>query len=126
MVGALTYANGDKYEGYWFNNEQHERGSYTWASGNRYDGDWEDGNPTGFGTLTYANGDEFEDHWTICFERVNYEGEKKDSLRHGKGIQLFSNNSKYEGQWKDDNRNGQGIWTTLTAIVMRGNGKTTR
>jgi hypothetical protein len=34
----MTYANGDKYEGSFSNNQKHGRGIYVWASGDTYEG----------------------------------------------------------------------------------------
>lgn len=41
--GVLTFANGDKYEGNFENNEIHGKGKYTWTTGDVFEGNFKDG-----------------------------------------------------------------------------------
>ena len=52
--GALTYANGDKYEGEFFEGEIAGRGKYTYADGSVYEGQFENALPNGEGSYTYT------------------------------------------------------------------------
>ena len=36
-----------------------------------------------------------------------YEGDWKDGVRDGNGIDTFSNGERYDGEWKDDKKNGK-------------------
>lgn len=42
---------------------------------------------------------------------VHYEGEFKDGLRHGRGVQTWPDGARYDGEFANDKRNGQGIFT---------------
>jgi len=48
---------------------------------------------------------------------VVYEGEVHDSLRDGRGICLYNNNTMYEGEWKKNKEHGKG--TLMTADRKR-------
>lgn len=37
-----------------------------------------------------------------------YKGQMKNGLRHGYGVQVWTDGSKYEGEWKNDKTNGYG------------------
>ena len=38
----MSYANGDKYDGDWKDDNKDGKGIYSDANGNKYDGDWKD------------------------------------------------------------------------------------
>ena len=46
----------------------------------------------------------------IDYER-SYEGETKHDLKHGYGVQVWSNGSKYEGRWFEGKAHGKGKFT---------------
>lgn len=60
------------------------------AAGERYQGVMKNGRMQGSGRLTYAPDD--------AAERVSYEGDFVDDLRHGRGTMIWRNGQKYEGQ----------------------------
>ena len=41
--GVMTYADGDKYDGEWEDDNQHGDGVYTWEDGAIFDGEFENG-----------------------------------------------------------------------------------
>jgi len=49
-----------------------------------------------------------------------YEGDTKDSERHGFGICVFKDGSAYEGEWKAGQKHGKGKWTWSTGRVYDG------
>jgi hypothetical protein len=63
----MFYANGDRFEGNFKNDEMQGSGIYTYANGDRYDGEWEKNKMKGRGTYTCDNG------------KIKYEGEFKDN-----------------------------------------------
>jgi hypothetical protein len=108
-VGALTYSNGDHYEGQLLDGKPNGRGKAIYGksskfAGDRYDGEWRDGNPYGRGVYIRANGD-------------RYEGDIADGQPNGQGIATYGKAStwaggRYEGGWRDGKLNGQGCYTT--------------
>jgi hypothetical protein len=57
--GVRNYANGDKYEGAFFNGKIHGKGIYTYANGDKYEGVFANGIFTSKGTFTCSNGSQF-------------------------------------------------------------------
>ena len=54
--------------------------------------------------------------WTNCYGTYNgpkfsYEGEYKNGMAHGKGINIWESGEKYVGDFKNDDRNGTGTFT---------------
>ena len=58
-LGALMFANGDKYVGAWQNDKREGQGTLTWADGAKYVGAWQNDKREGQGTLTFANGNKY-------------------------------------------------------------------
>ena len=52
-----------KYDGQWFQDQQHGRGIYYFMNNNRYDGMWYQDYQHGKGTMYYYNGDLYEGDW---------------------------------------------------------------
>lgn len=76
--------------------------------------------PDGFGTFQCSS--------------YNYSGDWRQGLRHGRGVQVFSNGDTYIGQWRRDQRHGEGqlLWRTgrrysgqMEAGRMHGQGEMT-
>lgn len=44
----------------------------------------------------------------------------KDGLRHGRGIQIWTDGSKYEGYWSNDMANGRGRLIHFDGNVYEG------
>jgi hypothetical protein len=84
--GKMVYANGDVYEGEWFDGKKNGQGiSYYLLLGElfkSYEGTWKEDKKEGFGISYY----------------------------------YFPNTKEYEGNWKNDNKHGYGIfYETLNA-----------
>ena len=47
----MTYASGERYEGQWFQDQQHGRGTYYALNNNRYEGLWYRNAKEGEGTM---------------------------------------------------------------------------
>ena len=88
---AVSYANGDHYEGEWQDNAPHGRGSYTWANGDRYQGDWRKGRMHGHGTYVWTDGTLYEGGW-------------REGLRHGTGTFSWTDGDRMRGEWLDGRR----------------------
>ena len=41
---------------------------------------------------------------------ITFNGQMKDGVRHGKGVQVWEDGSRFEGEWKDDKANGMGVY----------------
>lgn len=59
---AVSYANGDSYNGDLVDKKKHGKGKYTWAQHNKasYDGDWVENIRTGMGKFIYPDGAIYE------------------------------------------------------------------
>ena len=49
-------------------------------------------------------------------DSLDYEGEWKNDMRHGKGI-CYEDTNIYEGYWKEDKREGKGIFYSMHGHV---------
>ena len=90
MIGEGTYifAEGDRYEGEFSENQFSGKGTYYFASGDVYEGDFQNSDFNGFGKYTDVEG-------------YVYEGEYKDNERHGYGRYYLRDSLILEGMWKD-------------------------
>ena len=129
--GSMVYADGTIFKGTWIKNKKNGKGSFTSIDKKEYIQSWkngelksekinvfaggkksvcEDGNCTnGKGKKIWANG------------RI-YEGDFKDGLRHGYGINKI-NGIVYIGEWKEDKLFGQGKYVEPDGTVSEGNWK---
>ena len=62
--------------------------------------------PQGFGTFSCRS--------------HNYTGDWDRGLRHGRGVNLFSNGDTYTGQWVEDRRHGAGVIRWVGGRVYTG------
>jgi len=132
--GLYKYANGNRYEGAWSENQMTGNGCWTSVAGDKYNGSFVDGERHGLGTYTFANGDLYEGEW-LHNERTGrgmmkfapsdsdsnssdtfskYEGEFVDGKMHGYGIYYYANGDRYEGDFVDGCMTGTGMWTSCT------------
>lgn len=99
--GIMTFANGDKYEGEWRDDEMHGKGMMLYGTGNFYEGGWVDGIKHGWGREE-----------SVFLDR--YEGEFEGGQRSGIGKRItFDGNStrvdsQYFGMWSQGQRHGKG------------------
>ena len=116
---ALSYTNGDKYEGEIKNGIREGFGTYYYHNGDKYEGMWLKGKKNGTGTLYYKEGNLFVGQWknsekegigTLYLKNgEKYYGEFKSGKRSGKGILTSPDNNKYIGYFKDNKKHGVGI-----------------
>jgi len=103
----------DVYEGEWKDDLKHGKGIYKYDKDFIYNGDWLYGKKEGKGYLKkpgiYYEGDwkndTIEGRGKMIYINENnkkevYEGEFKDSQRHGKGIYKYNDGKIYNGEWK--------------------------
>lgn len=55
--------NNNRYEGLWFRDYQHGRGTMYYYNGDKYVGNWKEDKRNGKGTYTYANGAYYKGDW---------------------------------------------------------------
>jgi hypothetical protein len=107
---TVTYANGNKFEGY-FNAEKKKEGegTYTWSKLEEEDGEedgakkivpvfkgtYKGGRKTGIGKMTYPNGD-------------TYQGMFENGKRQGDGSYKYVNGDIFSGVWEADKKQGEG------------------
>ena len=97
--GRLISINGDYYEGNWISGNMEGNGIfYSTENKTKYDGQFKYNKFNGKGKLTYEK------------EKIIYEGDFINGLKEGKGIIIFGNNAKYEGDFKNDCFWGEGIF----------------
>ncbi len=94
--GKLLYANGDWYEGYILDGEEHGYGIKHYSNGDRYEGSWKNGKRNG-GDMYYANGDQYYGGWTMDKKDGTGYFYSGDSLCFG----LWYADSCYEGEIYD-------------------------
>ena len=95
--GEMEYANGDSYDGEWYNDLRCGRGKYIRkANGYIFDCEWVDGLKQGPGIEMQPKGYVFEGNWI-------------DNLKQGSGIMKLPTGKQRGGEWSNDKRIG---WTT--------------
>ena len=130
-VFKKLYSNGDSYEGEWIDNKRNGKGKYTWKDGDIYEGDWVNNKRIGKGKMLYVNGDSFEGEWIdtdknrnsfknnflLLDENINgtgkyvwangnyYEGNLRNSQRHGKGKMVYANGDIFDCDWLENKLN---------------------
>eukprot|EP00271_Cylindrocystis_brebissonii_P010887 TRINITY_DN27340_c0_g1_i1.p1 TRINITY_DN27340_c0_g1~~TRINITY_DN27340_c0_g1_i1.p1 ORF type:complete len:721 (+),score=74.25 TRINITY_DN27340_c0_g1_i1:463-2625(+) len=96
--GVHTYANGDRYEGEFFQGKCSGSGVYSFSQTGRYEGDWVEGRYDGYGVETWARGSK-------------YRGQYRQGLREGYGIYRFYTGDVYAGLWSLGQSHGSGMQT---------------
>lgn len=114
-----TYANGERYVGYFVNGKRQGSGRMEYANGDVYEGMYEMGKRHGHGVMTYAAGSRYEGNWENSiksgagrFVQVNgevYEGNFEGGTFEGTGSYTFKNGNIYMGDWKAGKRDGKGV-----------------
>ena len=107
---AITFANGDRYEGYWLYEDKHGQGTYIYNNGSKYIGEWQKDNYHGEGVLYNEQG------------KKVYEGEFENGMAHGQGILYDKYGSiYYKGMWKNNRKHGKGKILTQNLNMYEGN-----
>ena len=106
--GTLYGDNGEYYEGEWVGDEKNGFGEMDFINGDRYVGDWKNGIIEGKGKMIFSNGDTFEGNWL-------------KNQRHGEGTQTFTTGEQYIGNWNQGIRSGKGAQIYLNGDNYVGN-----
>ena len=132
--GVMTYNNGTKYDGEFFENKINGKGKYTYANGDFYEGDFVNGIRTGKGKYIYATGNVYEGDFVngkitgkgkmVFKSGTVYEGDWVDGKMHGKGRHVWGEGQwkgdVYDGDWVNGSRTGYGVYTYASGKVLRG------
>jgi hypothetical protein len=105
--GIMLYANGDVYNGEWYNDLKHGPGVMNYANGDVYAGQWENDLKHRKGNMFYANGDKYNGQWL-------------NDLINGTGTMTYANEDVYVGQWLNGFKNGTGTMTYANGDVYEG------
>ncbi len=116
---AETYANGERYEGYFVNGKRCGIGRMEYHNGDVYEGHYTDGKRDGQGIMKYANGSVYEGNWENSVKSgqgkftmangENYQGNFENGTFGGFGTYSFANGNIYMGDWKAGRREGKGV-----------------
>ena len=128
---ALSYPNGEIYEGQFLNGMRHGLGTCIYVNGDMYEGEWSEGLCHGEGLISNEKGKlvcqgEFLEgrlNGNAVFKHEDgsqYTGEWKESRRHGRGKYVDKDGNKYEGEWKDNVRQGHGIHVGINGSYFDG------
>eukprot|EP00943_MAST-04B_sp_MAST-4B-sp1_P009332 g9332.t1 len=128
---ALSYPNGEIYEGQFYNGMRHGLGTCIYANGDMYEGEWSEGQCHGEGLLTNEKGKlicqgnflegRLNGHATFRHEDGSqYTGEWKESRRHGRGVFVDQHGNKYDGEWRDNVRQGPGMHIGINGSYFDG------
>ncbi len=119
-----------KYVGEFKGEKKHGQGTYTWIGKGEISGIFEEDQFPNYGTFI-----DFEDHKYVgemkerngkyngkgtfvhFKEKYKYEGEFKDSQRHGYGTFVQEDGSTFKGNWKNGLKHGKG--TLVNAVFFR-------
>ena len=95
--GDLQYGETDRLDRYcggFCRGMRDGQGVLTWADGRRYDGQWRENQINGEGCLEYTKNDQFQ--------RLKYQGQFLNDMRHGQGRLDWGDGRWYEGPWQHD------------------------
>ncbi|MGL6064638.1 MAG: protein kinase domain-containing protein [Fusobacteriaceae bacterium] len=106
--GALTYDNGDTYDGALKNGERNGSGKYIWNDGDKYVGEWKNGVMHGFGKMKFADGSEYEGQWL-------------NGSINGAGKYIYTDGRVEEGNFLNGKLNGKGRIYTINKEIYEGN-----
>ena len=83
------WPSGNKYEGYWNNNNKHAFGKFTYSDGASYEGEYHHDKRQGHGVLTWPDG-------------YKYDGPFKDDKMHGIGYEHNTNGRIFKVEFCED------------------------
>ncbi|KAJ1436081.1 hypothetical protein B484DRAFT_325311 [Ochromonadaceae sp. CCMP2298] len=122
--GVQINPDDTKYEGEWFDNRYHGRGTL-WVKKHKtysrqYVGDWEDGAMEGQGVYYFSDSSIYRGGWSRNkksgegrFDYTNddhYTGEWLNDLQEGFGTMSYSNGNIFEGLWVQGKKEGPGLY----------------
>lgn len=100
--GNRNFTSGQKFRGYWRDDEQEGHGTLETKEGTAYDGEWKRGQMHGQGAYTYQHlrGD----------QASVYDGQWNESVYEGRGKLTMYNGNVYDGEWVNNQRQGWGLY----------------
>lgn len=87
--GAVSFTNGDRYQGAFAQGKIEGRGTWTSAKGSTYSGEWRDGKRHGVGTYQWDHGSAYAGDW--FYDR-----------RHGMGKLTWPSGDRFEGEFRNN------------------------
>ena len=107
--GELLYKNGTKYVGEWVDDKMYGKGKIIYSNGDIYYGEWENGYYVNKGEYVSKENETIikyihkEDGDVMIYDedRLVYEGNHNNLIRHGYGKEIDKDGCIYEGKWKD-------------------------
>lgn len=116
--GIQIWVDGSKFEGYWKNDKANIKGKLTHADGDIYEGEWFDDKAHGYGVYIHTDGAKYEGFWKedkqdgqgkeTWPDSACYEGEYKQGKKSGYGVFKWADGSQYQGYFFDNNIHGKG------------------
>ena len=86
--GMMKFANGDKYEGQWAEDNMHGQGEYRCKNGDYYKGEFFRGKKQGYGQYFHMD------------TKDMYEGLFSDDERYGEGVLYMADGTEKRGNWR--------------------------
>ena len=73
-------------------------------------------------TFSFPSNFLFQFDTSTCrlFHEMNYEGDRVNGMRHGKGKQVFDDGSHYEGDWHENKKHGHGTYKYASGASYTG------
>ena len=116
--GFRKYANNDKYEGEFVDNQRYGKGTLVCFNGDRYEGEWKNDLFNGNGVFTWAPYMEIGSGQMITSRR--YEGGFLFGKRHGKGAYFTGDGASYIGCFQRGMYHGYGVLRKATGDTYNG------
>lgn len=116
-----TFRTGARYSGQWLGQRRHGFGVQNWPDGAAFKGQWENDCATGKGQFQHSNGDVYIGQWKNNVahgdgtyrhqgERTTYEGQFRDDLQDGHGVETWAEGARFEGQFSRGKKHGHGVY----------------
>ena len=116
--GSFVHANGEEYEGEFYNGMAQGKGSYTHSDGTVFKGHMSDDLKNGYGEEWYTNGDKYSGYFANGLKHgmgkydwssgAYYNGHMDGDRRQGLGVMKVEDVESYTGLWLNDKRHGKG------------------
>lgn len=124
-----TFKTGATYDGQWIGNTRSGFGVQRWADGASFEGQWKEDRANGGGVFQHSNLDVYVGEWrnnvahgcgTYWHQgphtgghsspRTTYEGDFRDDLQDGNGVEIWAEGSRFEGQFSRGKKHGYGVY----------------
>lgn len=129
-VSAVTFPNGDRYEGEFKDGLMNGWGVYEYRNGDRFEGEFRSDMKHGKGTYSYKNSDKYigdfrndmkEGRGSFMFHNGDrYVGDFKNDMISGKGTMLYQNGNKFAGDFLNGVKAGNGVFCYANGDIYKG------